>query len=47
MDVLDFDEIFLLMGFGEDKRCGTKQIGAYAVKEENDWLVITVIVRFF
>lgn len=25
----------------------TKQIEAFAVKEENDWLVITVITRYF
>lgn len=25
----------------------TKQIEAYAVKEDSDWLVITVITRFF
>ncbi len=26
---------------------GTKQVEAYAVQEELDWLVITVIVRYF
>jgi hypothetical protein len=25
----------------------TKQVEVYAVTEDNDWLVITVIVRFF
>lgn len=29
------------------KHYDTKQIEAYAVKEDEDWLVITVIVRFF
>lgn len=26
---------------------GTKQVEAYAVLEESDWLVITVITRYF
>jgi hypothetical protein len=26
---------------------GTKQVEAYAVREETDWLVITVVTRFF
>ncbi|MCX5808057.1 MAG: hypothetical protein NTX36_01580 [Proteobacteria bacterium] len=25
----------------------TKQVEAYAVKEEGDWIVITVITKFF
>jgi hypothetical protein len=29
------------------KRYTTKQIEAYAVVEDGDWLVITVIVKFF
>ena len=29
------------------KHYGTKQVEAYAVKEDQDWLIITVIVRFF
>ena len=29
------------------KHYSTKQIEAYAVKEDADWLVITVITRFF
>ena len=29
------------------RRCSTKQIEAYAVQEESDWLVITIIARYF
>ena len=29
------------------KRYGTKQVEVYAVREGSDWLVITVIARFF
>lgn len=29
------------------KRYGTKQVEVYAVQEETDWLVITVVTRFF
>jgi hypothetical protein len=29
------------------RRYGTKQIEAFAVQEGSDWLVITVIVRYF
>ncbi len=30
-----------------NKQYSTKQIEAYCVKENNDWLVITVIVKYF
>jgi len=30
-----------------EKYYRTKQIEAYAVKEDEDWLVITALVRFF
>ena len=33
-------------GVWKGKECATKQIEAYAVEEEG-WLVITVIVRYF
>ncbi len=36
--------------FGKEwrgKRYGTKQLEAFAVREGVDWLVITVIVRYF
>ncbi len=29
------------------KQYGTKQVEVYAVHEETDWLVITVVARFF
>jgi len=29
------------------KHYGTKQVEAYAVQEDSDWLVITVITRYF
>jgi hypothetical protein len=29
------------------KHCGTKQVEAYAVQEGPDWLVITIITRYF
>lgn len=29
------------------KNYKTKQIEAYAVREDNDWLVITIITRYF
>jgi len=29
------------------KQCSTKQVEVYAVREGSDWLVITVIARFF
>jgi len=30
-----------------DRHCGTKQVEAYAVRERDDWLVVTVITRYF
>lgn len=30
-----------------NKHYSTKQIEAYCVKQNNDWLVITVIVKYF
>ncbi len=29
------------------RRYSTKQVEAYAVEEENQWLVITVLVKYF
>jgi len=29
------------------KRYNTKQVEAYAVQEGNDWLVVTVVTRYF
>jgi hypothetical protein len=34
-------------GEWNNRQYSTKQVEAYAVQEENDWLVITVIVRFY
>ncbi|MFA7239100.1 MAG: hypothetical protein WC091_03240 [Sulfuricellaceae bacterium] len=42
----DFAGIFLSTGEWNGKHYTIKQIEAYAV-EENGWLVITVIVKFF
>lgn len=41
-----FRRNFSFDGVWGEKRYATKQIEAYAV-EENDWLVITFITRFF
>ena len=42
-----FRRNFPFNGSWRGKHYDTKQIEAYAVKEDKDWLVITVIVRFF
>ena len=42
-----FRRNFPFNGSWHGKHYDTKQIEAYAVKEDEDWLVITVIVRFF
>ena len=42
-----FRRNFSFEGKWRGKRHSTKQIEAYAVKEGADWLVITVITRFF
>jgi hypothetical protein len=34
-------------GEWNNRRYSTKQVEAYAVEEEDGWLVITVIVKFF
>lgn len=34
-------------GFWNNKFYQNKQIEAYAVKEDNDWIVITLIVKYF
>jgi hypothetical protein len=38
---------FPFNGSWRGKHYATKQIEAYAVKEDEDWLVITIIVRFY
>jgi hypothetical protein len=32
---------------GAGRRYATKQVEAYAVEEDNVWLVITVVVKYF
>ena len=42
-----FRRNFSFNGKWREKQYATKQIEAYAVREGNDWLVITVIIRYF
>ncbi|RKY60425.1 MAG: hypothetical protein DRP94_00465 [Candidatus Latescibacterota bacterium] len=42
-----FRRNFPFEGKWQDKYFKTKQIEVYAVKENDDWLVITVITRYF
>jgi hypothetical protein len=42
-----FRRNFSFSGKWREKQYATKQIEAYAVREGNDWLVITVIIRYF
>jgi hypothetical protein len=42
-----FRRNFAFGGLWLGKQYSTKQVEAYAVREGNDWLVITVIARFF
>lgn len=42
-----FRRNFLFDGEWHGRRYGTKQVEAYAVKKGSDWLVITVVVRYF
>ena len=42
-----FRRNFFFNKLWHDKLYGTKQIEAYAVLENDEWLVITVITRFF
>jgi hypothetical protein len=42
-----FRRNFAFDGEWNKKRYSTKQIEAFAIEENADWLVITVIVRFF
>ncbi len=38
---------FVYNNFWEKKKYSTKQIEAYTVKEENTFIVITVLVKYF
>lgn len=42
-----FRRNFSYDGSWQDKQYATKQIEAFAVQEDEDWLVITVVTRFF
>ncbi len=42
-----FRRNFSFGGTWQGKYYETKQIEAYAVKEVNDWIVITIITRYF
>jgi len=46
-DRIGFRRNFSFDGKWQGRRYGNKQIEAYAVEENGDWLVITVIVKFF
>jgi hypothetical protein len=42
-----FRRNFVFDGLWRGKDYHTQQIEAFAIQEEDDWLVITVIVRYF
>ena len=42
-----FRHNFDFNGYWNNKYYQYKQIEAYAVKEDEDWLVITIIVKYF
>jgi hypothetical protein len=42
-----FRRNFPFNGLWRGKHYATKQIEAYAIKEDEGWLVITVVVRYF
>ena len=42
-----FRRNFLFNSVWRGKHYATKQIEAYAVKEDKDWVVITIITRYF
>ena len=42
-----FRRNFSFDGEWHDRRYATKQIEAFAVRERGNWLVITVVVRYF
>lgn len=44
---IGFRSNFQFDGEWNNKRYSTKQLEAFAVEEEDGWLVITVIVKFF
>ena len=42
-----FRRNFPFNGIWQERPCNTKQVEAYAVQEGGDWLIITVITRYF
>ncbi len=42
-----FRRNFVFDGTWLDREYGTKQVEAYAVKENEEWLVITVVTRYY
>jgi len=44
---IGFRRNFPFNGIWRGKHFATKQVEAYAVQEGNDWIVITVIARYF
>ncbi len=42
-----FRRNFRFIGDWRGKRYNTKQVEAYAVQENTDWVVVTVITRYF
>lgn len=42
-----FRRNFTFNGKWNNKQYTTKQVEVYAVKEESDWIVVTVITRYF
>jgi hypothetical protein len=42
-----FRRNFIFNGKWQDRRYATKQVEAYAVKEKNTWLVLTVVVKYY
>jgi hypothetical protein len=42
-----FRHHFLFDGLWRGRRYATKQVEAFAVEEDGDWLVISVIVKYF
>ena len=42
-----FRRNFPFGGLWQGKRYATKQVEAYVVKEADEWLVVTVITRYF
>jgi len=43
----EFRRNFPFGGWWRGRRYATKQVEAYAVEEEDGWLVITVVVKYF